>query len=145
MGMGEAPVTAAIAAGLQQARSEGLRYYHEPVFVAFNIVLTALQVQPNQGVILDPDSDFIWYATFGTQTGIYEVRFRLPDGRYDCNSRIRNANRVGTGNFPLPQTVPTLYAAGALIGVDIADLSNAGNTVQIIFAGLRRFKTGIQG
>jgi hypothetical protein len=131
-GLGEAPVTPAP----QQ------EYHEEPFELVFNKTLTALQDVPDLSQFVDADGDFVWMATKGTQTGDYEVRFQLPNGRYQSSARIRNANEIGSAQFPVPKFPAVVLPAGSKIGIDIKDLSNAENTVQIVFIGLKRLRVG---
>jgi len=133
MRLGESPVTPPGGA---------IELYQEAAYYAYDKVLTANQELGNEGITIDADSDFMWLAVHGTQTGNYELRFRYSgNARYESNSRIRNANRVGTAQFPVPVFPRMLCPAGSRLGIDIKDLSGAGNTVQIVLVGMRLYRT----
>ena len=130
--LGAAPVTEPGAA----------RYYPEPgLYLAVNQVLTANPELPNLTLSIDADCEFEWLATVGTQTGTYEVRFRLPNGRYMSNARIANANLVGSAQFPVLLPHPVVIPAAGQLGIDIKDTSGASNTVQIVLWGSKRYRT----
>ena len=135
MPLGYSPVTPAAAGANNQAG------YDEFGIQVYDKILTANQELIDQAVIIDADADFIWTKLAGNSTGIYEIRFRLPGGRYMSNSRIRNANLIGTAQFGVPVYPYVFIPAAGKIGIDIKDLSAAGNTVQICLIGWRRFRT----
>jgi len=130
MPLGYDPVPPAPAGAINQTG------YDEFGIQVYDKILTA-----NQELIDQADADFIWTKLAGNSTGIYEIRFRLPGGRYMSNSRIRNANLIGTAQFGVPVYPYVFIPAAGKIGIDIKDLSAAGNTVQICLIGWRRFRT----
>ena len=135
MPVGYAPVTPPAAGANNQTG------YDEFGIQVWDKVLTTDQELIDQALIIDADADFIWTKLAGNSTGIYEVRFRLPSGRYMSSSRIRNANLIGTAQFAVPIYPHVFIPAAGKIGIDIKDLSSAGNTVQICLIGWRRFRT----
>lgn len=117
-------------------------YTYEPCVYPLQIILTALQAVKNQKVGIDADSDFILTGVHGTSTSTYNVNFRLPSGRQLSNNLVQNTNLVGTANQPAAFP-PMLYPKGGLgPQTDLTDTSNAGNTIEIIFDGYRRFPVG---
>lgn len=133
--LGEAPVTAA-----GPAPSTGAPYYEEDHQYVLNITLTA-----NLNVVsllnIDGDADFLWIAKAGSSTGIYRLQFTLPNSRRMSNAQINNANYIGTAQWPVPLERPYLCPAGSTIAVNITDTSAAGNTVQLVFIGINRYRT----
>jgi len=130
MRLGEAPVTAA-------PREP---FYDETSFLPIEFALAANQELIDQSISIEADSDFFWMTLVGESTGAYEIRFKLPSGRYDSNSRIRNSMCVGTAQLPAPKT-PWVYApANGRIGIDIKDLSGAPNSIYLALRGFRRFR-----
>lgn len=108
----------------------------------FDISLTALQRLDNQRVVIDGTAAFRLKALAGTQTGTYRIRFRHASGEYmssggtgGTNDLVNNGNMIGTAQFPFPVIPQTLYGPNGHILIDIADLSNANNTIQIAFIG----------
>ncbi len=117
-------------------------YAEESTVYAFQIVLTSGQVLTNQKVPIDPDSDFLLRGIYGTSTGTYKVNMKMPRGNMYANVQIQSANFVGTVNQPAPVGPGALFkASGIGPALDITDTSGAGNTVEICFAGIRRYKT----
>ncbi len=128
--LGEVPLTAATAP----------QYYEEPAEYVYEVSLTALQALVDQSRFVDSDADFMWMAVKGNATGDYSVRFRMPNGRYIQNAQVNADNAIGTAQFPVPVgAVAVPVPAAGRIGIDITDLSNAPNTVQLVFMGVRRY------
>ncbi len=111
--------------------------FNEPAIYAFQRTLTANQVLTDVSLIIDR-GDFVWTAIWGTQTGIYSVRFGLPSGRKITSSNLRNANMVGTAQFPVVIAPQPIAKNGALV-IDVSDLSGASNTIELCFAGYHQF------
>ena len=130
-GLGEAPVTP-----VQPAQ----QFYEEPAELVIDKALLANQELLDQALHMDGDSDFVWMATKGNSTGVYEFRFRFPNGRYLSSARVRSTNAVGTAQFPVPMFPAMTLGAGAKLGYDIKDLSTNPNTVQIVLIGVRRYR-----
>lgn len=112
----------------------------EAGFYPYQVTLTASQALTDQSVIIDSDSDFLVLALAGTQTGNYRMNFKSGNGRYVAQSQLRNANIVGTGQFPVPLPKPLLVPARGRLGIDITDLSVASNTVELVFIGIRLYR-----
>jgi hypothetical protein len=116
-------------------------YAEEPCIYPFQVVLTANQALVGQRVLIDSDSDFLLTGIHGTNTGTYKINFRLPSGRQLSNTPIQSANLIGTANQPTAIGPSPVYVrAGIGPAVDITDTSGAGNTVEICFSGIRRFR-----
>jgi hypothetical protein len=117
-------------------------YVEEPAFLVLQIVLTALQPLTRLPMTIDRDSDFLLTGIHGTSTGGYKINFRTPSGRTFANNQIQNVNLVGVANQPTPIGPPLAYAAASTGPMlDITDTSNANNTVELIFSGIRRLRT----
>jgi len=130
-GLGEAPLT-------PQAQSPG---YEEPFSIVFDVTLSANQEMLQQGVFIDSDGDFVLKGLVGTQTGNYQIRFRLPSGRSWPSGYVRNGNLIGSAQFPVPVEPNAVFPAGSKIALDIKDLSGASNTIQIVLVGSKLFRT----
>jgi hypothetical protein len=130
-GLGEAPQTPPAA---QQ-------YYEETHALTIDISLAANQELLGQGVFIDSDGDFVLKAIVGTQTGNYQIRFRLPSGRYWPSAYTRNANLVGTAQFPVPVEPNAVFPAGSQVQFDIRDISGASNTIQLVLIGAKLLRT----
>jgi hypothetical protein len=129
--LGEAPATAAAAAP----------HYDEFAIYTYSVDLTADQELLDQSISIDADSDFYLMALAGSSTDAYELRFKLPNGRYTSSGRIRNSLMIGTAQLPTPVTPFIVCPANSRLGIDIKDLSSAPNSVYLALRGFRRFKT----
>lgn len=127
--LGEVPLTA------QPAR----HFYDEPCLQPFDRVLTASQVLNDLSQFFPKDADFIWTGLAGSQTGAYSIQLMLPNGHLMSSAQIRNANIIGTAQFPVPIFPAVRVPAGGRIGINITDLSGSTNTVQIVFIGFLRY------
>ena len=108
-------------------------------FYVYQVTLSASQALTDQTVIIDADSDFLILGLAGTQTGNYRVNFKSGNGRYIAQSQIRNANLVGTGQFPVPLPKPLYVPSRGRIGIDITDLSGGSNVIELVFIGIRLY------
>jgi hypothetical protein len=104
-----------------------------------SIVLTALgKLQPT--LQIDQDSDFEWIWVVSDQTGAWNVILKdASTGRTLSNSPVNNDNFSGTAQLPFPLVEPYLIARSAVVSATVTDLSNAGNTVQLVFRGYKLF------
>lgn len=116
------------------------QYYVEAGAEPFDVVLTAKEIKKDLAQYFAGDSTFLWTGLAGTQTGTYRVQFTLPDNRQLSSAPINNSNVIGTAQFPVPIWPAVRIPAKGKIGLYIEDLSNAGNTVQIVFLGVRLYK-----
>lgn len=116
------------------------RGYREESFdYTFDVVLTALQQIVTQ-VSINNDSDFAWRAVVNSSaTGAFSVLFSDSDFFQLSSGPIVSANLQGDAASPYPVVPEIIIPSGGRIGVTIADLSNAGNTVQLLFRGAKRF------
>lgn len=112
----------------------------------YDVVLTASQILVAQSVVIHGDADFVWKAIAGVQSGNYRIRFGYGSSSYlsaggagATNDRVRNANIVGTAQFPFPVIPHIVIPRAGNILFDIEDLSVASNTVQIAFIGAKRY------
>lgn len=116
-------------------------FYEEVFQYVFQVTLTASQAVKEQRQTIDRDADFIWTAVWGTQTGNYSVQFRDANGRIMSSGELRNANAIGTAQFPVPMMKPRLIPGGGFITMNLTELSVASNTIELVFGGYKRFKT----
>jgi hypothetical protein len=119
------------------------QFVEEFATYVFSVVLTANQALQRLPVNIDRDSDFMWVGLVGSSTGGYTINFRLPSGRLIGSAQMINTQLVSaSANQPTPVGPPPIYRAGSTgPEVDITDTSGAGNTVTLIFIGLRRLRT----
>jgi hypothetical protein len=117
-------------------------FVEEPANYTFNITLTALQALTRLTVPIDRDADFLLTGINGSSTGTYNINVRLPSGRLIASSIMAALNFVGTANQPTAIGPPPIYRAGSNgPELDLTDTSNASNTIQLIFSGIRRIRT----
>lgn len=128
-GLGEAPV---------QAQPQ---FADEPGFYVYQRTLTANQVLSDLTQSIDNDSDFILTGLLGSQTGAYTLRFKDANLRYVSSAAMRNSNIVGSAPFPVPLFPNLVYPAGSRISIDLTDLTGSSNTIELVFVGIKRFRT----
>jgi len=104
-----------------------------------SIVLTALQNLPAT-LQIDQDSDFEWIWVVADQTGSWKIQVRDGStGRTLSNNAVNNDNYAGTAQLPFPLVEPYLIARSTVMTASVTDLSNAGNTIQLVFKGYKLF------
>lgn len=118
----------------------GARFSAEPGIEVFDLVMTANQTQTDLSQSFPRDSAFLWTGLVGNRTGAYKLQIQLPDGTLLTSASVRDANIVGTAQFPVPMFPAVHVPAGGKIGIPIiTDLSGAGNTIQLVFVGVRLY------
>jgi len=137
LGLGDAN----LLADPTQTDLDGSQYYPEAGLEPFDLVLTALQAKTDLSQYFGRDHDFLVTGLAGTQTGSYKLQLILPDFRQLSTAQVNNSNLIGTAQFPVPIWPAIRVPAGGKIGINITDLSNAGNTIQIVFLGVRLYRT----
>lgn len=119
---------------------DGPGYRIDPYDYILPITLTALQTTQYQKS-LDTDSDFIWEAIrIPTNTGAFNVQFS-DSRRYQLSDGLMPYN-LYTGGQPYALGNALVEPAGGRIIVDIVDTSGAGNTIEIVFMGAKRYLQG---
>ena len=136
-GLGDYRRDAAYLAGLGAAQVETV------VEMAFwylaNITLTALQ-SLTTAVSINADSDFMCLWLIASSTGGFTLSWQdNATGRLFQNNPVNSANIFGTAQLPFPMLPPYTFQRQGSIGLTVTDTSNAGNTVQIVFAGKKIF------
>jgi hypothetical protein len=105
-----------------------------------SIVLTALQKGLPATLQIDQDSDFEWIWVVGDRTGAYSIQLRDGStGRTLSNNAVNDDNFAGTAQLPFPLVEPYLIARSTVMTASVNDLSNAGNTIQLVFRGYKLF------
>ena len=118
------------------------QFVEEPANYVFNYTLTAGQSVQRVPVNIDRDSDFMLTGINGSATGGYNLNFRLPSGRQIGSALVASTNLIGAANQPTSIGPPPVYRAGSTgPEIDLTDTSNASNTIQIVFSGVRRLRT----
>jgi hypothetical protein len=125
--------------GMINAAPEG--YVDVDFKVPFDVVLTANQDNPNLARDVPTDADFIWRATIAVdQTGEYSYQFADSQGYQFSNGLIHRVNLSSSAVAPSVNGKEIVIPAGGQIGIHLRDLSGAGNTIQILFLGVKRYK-----
>ena len=107
----------------------------------YDVVLTALQTLRDQAVSTTNDADFaIRGLVMATFTGAFNLRISDSQGFYLSNGFIVSANLIGDAASPFVIFPELIIPAGGKIGIDIQDTSNAGNTIEILFRGVKRYR-----
>lgn len=107
----------------------------------YDVVLTALQSLRDQAVPIHVDSDFAFRAMIVAQnTGPFSIRRSDAQGYYLESGFLLSGNFLsGAVPYPFPTFPELLLPAGSRLGIEINDLSNAQNTIQILFRGAKRY------
>mgnify|MGYP001580138453 FL=1 len=110
----------------------------------FDIVLTANANSTNEGIRTDTDSDFLLLGLIiNVFTSIlFSLQFKDSNGNYFSSGPILAANYAAEG--PNPYVFPgrpRIFGPGSSLGISIAELSGAENTIQLIFTGEKRYVT----
>lgn len=134
-----APYAPAHLLGLGSTAAPDAVYPDQSFDIPFNVTLTALQALNTQQQI-ERDADFVLRGiVLNSQTGIYQVQFSV-NGWYNLSTgQVLNANMQSDPSSPYVVWPELIVPAGGFIGINITDLSNAGNTIQIVFRGCKRF------
>lgn len=108
----------------------------------FDIVLAASVNLTNEGIRTDTDSDFLLLGLLlNAYTSIlFSLQFKDSSGNYFSSKPILAANYAAQG--PIPYVFPgrpRIFGPGSSLGIAIAELSGAQNTVQLVFTGEKRF------
>lgn len=126
--------------GLGEAPAQSAPQVLERAFdYAYQVTLTANQNLPDQSLAIQGDADFIVRAICGTSTGTYTIRLRDAQNRYMSSAQIKNANLVGSRQWPTPMFPELVIPKSGKIGIDITDTSGSGNTIELVFIGVKRF------
>jgi len=130
--------------GIAQPPPSQLGYEDRPydyLYVPPTGALTALQILSGQTVQIQTDSDFelrAWYIA--TATGLFQVRIAHATGYQFSSGFILSPGISSDPSNPTVFSPQHPFPAGSRIMIDIQDLSNAGNTIQIVFKGVKRFR-----
>lgn len=106
----------------------------------FTFSLTASQVQLGQVVSIIIEADFLLRGIIFTSDGTFKMRLQDGQQYYLSPDFIYSVNMPNTAGDPFPIWPEVFYPAGGRITIDIADLSVATNTGQILFRGSSRYK-----
>jgi hypothetical protein len=107
----------------------------------YDVVLTPNQFLRDQSLSTTNDADFATRAiVIAFSTGSFNVRFADSQGYYLSNAMIVSANIQGDAASPYPLFPEILIPAGGRIAIDIQDTSGSGNTIELLFRGVKRYR-----
>lgn len=109
----------------------------------YTFSLTASQTLLGQVVSILVEADFLLRGIIFTSDGAFKLRFQDGQQYYNSPDFIYSANMPNTAGDPFPIWPEIFYPAGGRITIDIADLSTATNTGQILFRGTARYRLGV--
>ena len=103
----------------------------------YNVQLIANQALNDQ-IQTDNDFPFAWRAiVVNLLSGAFSVQFSIGNWYNLSSGQIHSSNLQSDPSNAYPIVPELLVPAGAKIGVNITDLSAAGNTIQIILRGVK--------
>jgi hypothetical protein len=124
----------------------GVERFFEYKWPAFQ--LTALQLLPNQRIVISGDSDFRIKMLMRRKTGDFRIRLYDSSGHYysssgegGTNDRVPDVCLFGDGQLPFLVVPHIMIPAGGFIAFDLEDLSNANNTIELVFGGAKVYAT----
>lgn len=122
-----------------------------PFWYPINVTLTPNQSGVAGNVTTDNDADFEWRELIATSTGSFQIqlvdRFTsrplLPQNLVDNTGVIifgvNSANIFGTAQQPFILPIPYIILRSATIAGSFKDTSGAGNTIQVVLWGYKKF------
>lgn len=143
--------TAANAAASAAARSAAVLGQDLPFWYPINVTLTANQSGIAGNVTTDNDADFELRELIASSTGAFQIqlvdRFTsrplLPANLTDnLNNQVFGVNSVnlfGTAQLPFILPIPYILLRQSTVAGSFKDLSGAGNTIQVILWGYKKF------
>lgn len=115
-------------------------YVDKPFDYVFDVTLTALQALLNQLVPIQTDSEFYLRGIYiSAATGPFTFRFSDANNYYFSDAQISNLNYSTFAGQPTVVLPEVWYPAGGKLSIDITDTSDAGNTIEIVFRGVKRY------
>ena len=144
-GLGEAPIEQqappdAQQSLYQQSLAEG-GPSEEPGCYVFKRSLAGNDKAPNLRQPIDGDSDFVLTAIYGRSTGTFTLNITDRAGKPIYSAEADSRNVMGTAQFPVPIRPALWFPAGGQIGISVTETSGVANDLEIVFQGIKRFKT----
>lgn len=143
--------TSATAAASAASRSAAVLGQDLPFWYPINVTLTANQSGIPGNVTTDNDADFELRELIASSTGAFQIqlvdRFTsrplLPANLTDnLNNQVFGVNSVnlfGTAQLPFILPIPYILLRQSTVAGSFKDLSGAGNTIQVILWGYKKF------
>lgn len=139
------------AAQVAAAKSAMVLGQDLPFWYPINVVLTANQAGVNGTVTIDNDADFELREILASSTGVFQIslvdRFTsrplMPTNVLNnLNTNIFGINSVnifGTAQLPFILPIPYMLLRASTIQATFLDTSGAGNTIQVVLWGYKKF------
>lgn len=127
------------------------RFYAKTGKYFIDITLTALQVLIGTTLSLrGQEQYFAIMRLMSVQTGAFRISiYTSTSERYQANTlttgttdRVRSECYFGTAQRPAVLPVPILVAGSSVLQLDTEDVSNAGNSLHLVFEGARLWPKG---
>lgn len=123
-----------------QYRFETFKYFGD-------FTLTALQLLTQQAITLKGQEDyFAIMRLMSVSTGAFRVSIydstahRYSSGTFNATTdRVRSECMYGTASRPGVLPVPIVIAGAGVINHDLEDVSNSGNTLHLVYEGVRMY------
>lgn len=143
--------SAASAATVAAAKSAAVLGQDLPFWYPINVTLTANQSGIAGNVTTDNDADFEWRELIASSTGPFQIQLTdrytsrqlLPQNVSDNLGNqvfgINSANLFGTAQLPFILPIPYIILRASTIAGSFKDISGAGNTVQVVLWGYKKF------
>ena len=141
----------ASAAAVNAAKSAMVLGQDLPFWYPINVTLTANQSGILGTVTTDNDADFELRELIASSTGTFQIqlvdRFTsrplLPSNLVDNAGNIifgvNNVNIWGTAQLPFILPIPYIILRASTVAATFKDTSGAGNTIQVILWGYKKF------
>lgn len=122
-----------------------------PFWYPINVTLTANQSGIAGNVTTDNDADFELRELIASSTGPFQIQLTdrftsrplLPTNLVDNTGAVvfgvNSANIFGTGQLPFILPIPYIILRASTIAGLFKDISAAGNTIQVILWGYKKF------
>lgn len=112
----------------------------DPFDYVADVTLTANQALQTT-IDIDADSDFLARALYvAAATGAFKLRWSDSRQYFVSNERIASQNLSTDPAAPYPIYPELPLPANGRITLDLEDTSGAGNSIQIVFRGAKRFR-----
>lgn len=123
--------------GVGQLGATGFRYANYDL--VYDVVLAG-DASRFDFVPVDSDADYLWVGNvLNDQTGPFAIRYEDAERFRLSNVAINNVNMAGTASRIWSIWPPILLPAGSEIRFELFERSGAGNTIQIVFRGAKRY------
>lgn len=143
--------TSATAAASAASRSAAVLGQDLPFWYPINVTLTANQSGISGNVTTDNDADFELRELIASSTGAFQIQLidrftsrpllpqNLTDNAGNQVFGVNSVNIFGTAQLPFILPIPYILLRASTVAGLFKDLSGAGNTIQVILWGYKKF------